>query len=111
MKAMKHFDPNILVLIIGANTSTGTTFVYCYIGSLTTEIFFLYGDISYESDWYKLPIEQQKLLQLIIADAQRPQIFHGFGIIESNLTTFIKVDRYSVSLESNHANCFPGIPF
>lgn len=88
---MKHLDPTLCVLIFSAHTSTGTTFVYCFMGSLTTEQFLGYSDIVYESDWYKMPIDMQKLLQFVIIDAQRPHIFNGFGIIDSNLTTFVKV--------------------
>lgn len=88
---MKHLDSNILVLIFGVISGTGTTFLYCLIGSWTTEQFLLYGDRSYESEWYKLPIDQQKLMQIIIIDAQRPHVFSGFGIIDLNLMTYIKV--------------------
>lgn len=66
-------------------------FLYCFVGSLTTDQFHRFGDISYEFEWYQLPIDLQKYLTLIIADAQRPQVFTGFNIIDSSLMTFTKV--------------------
>lgn len=71
--------------------STGTVFLYCYVGTFTTAQFLNYGDASYKSLWYRYPLDLQKAVQLIIADAQRPLIFHGFGIIDLNLMVFTKV--------------------
>lgn len=88
-------DPSILVLIFGASSGTGTTFLYCLIGSWTTEQFLLFGDRSYESEWYKMPIDLQKIVQLMIIDAQQPLVFNGFGIIDLSLMTFIKVHNTS----------------
>lgn len=91
LQAMKMIDLDMLAMIvIGVLMSISTVYLYCFIGSLTTDHFFRYGDISYESQWYK-PIDLQKSVQLIIADAQRPIIFHGFHIIELNIPGFTMV--------------------
>lgn len=91
VQAMKHLDLNFFVLCIGANTSIGTIFLYCFVGSLTTEQSLRFVDISYESQWYKLSMDQQKIIHILMVNAQRPLIFSGFQIIELNLITFIKV--------------------
>lgn len=63
----------------------------CYVGSYTTENFLRFGDASYESMWYKLPTDLQKYVILIIAEAQRPRVFNGFGVIDLNLMAATKV--------------------
>lgn len=72
-------------------TSAGNIFLYCYVGTFTTVKFLRFSDVAYESLWYKFPIELQKYLRLIIADAQRPRAFDGFGFMDLNLVSFVKV--------------------
>lgn len=92
VQAMKHLDLNVLLLIIAFQMATGIVFLYCFTGSMATEQFFRYGNVSFESDWYKFPIELQKYVLLIIANAQQPKIFNGFSIIDLNLLAFTKVN-------------------
>lgn len=84
-------DMGILVGILTIVTGTGNIFLYCFVGSLTTTMFRRYADLSYESLWYKFPVDLQKYSLLIIVDAQRPRIFDGIGFIELNLIFFMKV--------------------
>lgn len=53
--------------------------------------FHRYGDISYEAQWIKMPIELQKFVQIVIADAQRPLKFTGLNLVDLNLTAFTTV--------------------
>lgn len=91
VQAMKHLDLNALLLVIAFQMATGIVFLYCFTGSLSTEQFYRFGSMTYESDWYKWPNELQKYVLLIIANAQRPQIFNGFNVIDLNLLAFTKV--------------------
>lgn len=110
-QAMRRQDLGVLLpLIIACTMSIGTVFLYCFFGSLTTDQFLRYAHISYESEWYTLPIELQKFIQLIIADAQRPRIFQGFKIIDLNLLAFTKVsywDSVECGLISSNFKTFP----
>lgn len=72
----------------------GNVLLYCYVGTFTTTQFSNYGDAAYESAWYKYPLNLRKAVQMIIADAQRPLIFYGFGVIDLNLITFTKVSAF-----------------
>lgn len=83
-RVLVFFSTNTLVL------STGTVFLYCHIGALTTDQFHNFGESSYDSLWYRFPMHLQQFCRLIIGDAQRERVFTGFGIIELNLTTFSK---------------------
>lgn len=82
---------DIFVAFLSIIMSTGNILLYCYVGSLTTDLFHSYGDISYESLWYKFPVNLQQYLRLIIADAQRPRVFRGFGYLTLSLMLFTKV--------------------
>lgn len=76
--------------------STGVVFIYCYMGTFTTDQFQLYADISYKSMWYKFPVRLQKYYVFILADSQRPRYFNGLGFIDLNLVTFAKVKSYKI---------------
>lgn len=84
-------DLNMVVLLGSVQASAGNVFVYCYSGSLTTNQFLRFGDISYESEWNQMPIKLRKFIQLIIADAQRPLVYDGLNLIDLNLAAFTKV--------------------
>lgn len=84
-------NPVAYALIHVVLLSTGNTFLYCFVGSLTTDQFRRYGDIAYEFKWYNLPIDMQKYFPLIIGNAQRPKVFTGLNIIDLNLSAFTKV--------------------
>lgn len=86
-----NLDLTVVVSILGLQMSTGTVLLYCYVGSLTTSQFLRFGDISYESDWIKMPIAMRRFILLLIADAQRPIIFKGLSLIDLNLMTFTTV--------------------
>lgn len=88
---IKSMDIRVFVIIFSTLTSIFFIFLYCAVGSFVTNQFLRYADITYESIWYEFPIDLQKYLVLIIADAQRPKVFDGLGIIDLNLMTFIKV--------------------
>lgn len=91
---LKSIDFNIFVVLISVSMGSGTVLLYCYVGTFTTTQFLYYADATYESAWYSYPLNMQKAVQMIIADAQRPLIFYGFGVIDLNLITFTKVRAF-----------------
>lgn len=101
LQAAKNLDLNIVVVVLSLQMSTGTVFLYCYAGSLTTSQFLRYGNISYESDWVEMPIELRKFIQILIADAQRPLIFRGLNLVDLNLAAFTKVNLIQCNLSKN----------
>lgn len=84
-------DMGILMGIMSIVLSSGNIFLFCFVGSLTTTVFRGYAEITYESMWYKFPVDLQKHVLLIIVDAQRQQSFDGFGFIHLSLTFFMTV--------------------
>lgn len=91
-------DKEIIIASIGICMSSGNIFLYCYVGSTTTDNFLQYADTTYESLWYKFPVDLQKYLRLIIADAQHRRVFKGLGIIDLNLIVFAGVMRTTFDL-------------
>lgn len=87
-------DLSLIKFVVVVLASNCIVYLYCYVGSLTTDQFLRYGDVAYEFPWYKLPVDVQRNFPLIIANAQRPQCFNGLNIIDLNLVIFIKV-RYT----------------
>lgn len=66
-------------------------FLYCYFGVLATESFKSMTDSLYESEWSKFPVALQKYVIVMIANMQKPLRYHGFGIANLDLVTFIGV--------------------
>lgn len=66
-------------------------FFYCYFGELATESYEKMADILYESNWYGLPVALQKRFVVMIIDMQQPIHYHGFGIANLNLSSFLAV--------------------
>lgn len=83
-------DLSLVKFIVVVQLSTSIVFMYCYVGSLTTQQFLRYSVVWYEIPWYKFSIDLQKLIPLIIANTQKPLIFQGFAIIKLNLAAFTK---------------------
>lgn len=91
LQVIKAGSINIVFLILVVLMSSGSVFFYCFIGTFTTTQFFNFGDITYESLWYKFPVNLQKFLPMIIENAHVPCIYNGYNIIDLNLITFAKV--------------------
>lgn len=66
-------------------------FVYSYFGHGANVTHMEISDCFFESEWFNLPFYLQKYFVIIIANAQRPLYYHGFGVAFINLNTFIRV--------------------
>lgn len=64
---------------------------FCKLGSETPIVIESIGDAAYCSDWYKLPVGQQKYIQMVIAYSHVQRKFSGYGLIECNFVTYVKV--------------------
>lgn len=104
-------DFKVLLVSLAVFLSTGVVFIYCFMGTFTTDQFLLYADISYESSWYKFPVKLQRYYVLILADSQRPRSFDGWGLIELTLVTFTKVLQIIRLIERNLSTYHTHISF
>lgn len=88
-----HPSFDIIILVTISSLGLLNIFLYCYFGKLATESFEEMSNSLYESNWYKLPIKQQKYILLMMVNAKRPLYYHGFGIVILNLETFCNVRK------------------
>lgn len=67
------------------------SYLYCYFGQQSSESFEKMPDTLYEYKWQDLPVKMQKHILIMISSMQKPQYYHGFGIVNLDLKTFIEV--------------------
>lgn len=77
-----------IFILIAVTVSSLNLFIYCYAGKMATDSFAKMAVCLYDANWFELSTELQKYFVLAIANAQRPMMYHGFGIAILNLDTF-----------------------
>lgn len=88
---MQHSDFKLLQPLISLAVGTGSLYLFCYFGKLTTESFENMSDCTYNSNWQQLDIDLKKYVIFMITNAQQPFRYHGYGMLILNLETFTKV--------------------
>ena len=76
---------------MASTVSLSTLFLYCYFGQVATDCFENVAATFYEAKWPNIPIKLQKYFVLMIANAQIPVNYHGFGIAFLSLNTYMRV--------------------
>lgn len=79
-------------------------FANCYFGDRITRKSFKFANIVYLSNWYKLPIETQMAIKLVIMRSQRPVFLNGFGLFFCSLTLFQTVYFHYEQIEHTLIN-------
>lgn len=88
---LEHPRMEIILLFISSPLGLLYIFLLCYFGKGATESFEKMPDCLYESNWHKIPIDQQKNVLLMLINAQRPLYYDGLNIAALNLETFCNV--------------------
>lgn len=96
--SQKSFDTSITILTIIVSISP--LFLYCYYGKMATDSFKEMADCLYQSNWRSLPIELQKYTIFMMANAQRPLFYHGFGIVTLDLQAFTQVNDETIQKDA-----------
>lgn len=65
--------------------------IFSELGEMLLRQFFRFDNALYQSNWYLFPIETQRMLLIVIANAQQPIIIHGFGNVACTREVFKKV--------------------
>lgn len=89
--ANRQIDGGFFMNVVSVVVSIFILFIYCYFGESVTVNFSKYCDSLYESKWYNLSANNQKIVMLMIQNSHRPLYFHGFHFVVLNLGTFGKV--------------------
>lgn len=66
-------------------------FVYCYYGNQASDCLEEIATLLYFFKWYRENVKLQKFISILMANAQRPRHYHGFGVIFLTLDTFTNV--------------------
>lgn len=75
---------DLTILLTAGSLGLFYLFLFCYFGKLATESFEKMADYAYEINWHELPIEQKKYFILIIANTQKPLLYHGFSVVKGD---------------------------
>lgn len=73
-------------------------FTYCLLSERITSDLLEIGDVFYNSEWYRLPFKEQRLLVLPIGRAQRVFRLSGLGLITCSLAVFLTVKSFYLPL-------------
>lgn len=63
----------------------------CYYATESTTSLSTISDIIYDSNWYMQPKSVQQMLIIVIARAQRPEIYMGFKFVQCTSASFMRV--------------------
>ena len=89
-----RFDVNVVFLMgICISIQSSNLFLLCFFGKLASESYDLTADYLCDFDSHELSLNLQKYFIIMIAGAQSPHIYRGYGIIDLNLQTFTKVRK------------------
>lgn len=66
-------------------------FAYCYFGKVASESYHKMDQCLFEVNWQDLSIELQKYFIIMMANAQQPLQYSGFGVSVLNLEQFTRV--------------------
>lgn len=72
-------------------TQTLTNFVTYRTADAFTEFSIGFGHVIYSNIWYKLPVNQQKMLRFVSERAQRPLVLKGSALFPINMEIFARV--------------------
>lgn len=84
--------------VLGTVMGISNLFLYSYFGQLASDRYEKVVDCSYKTNWHLFPVKLQKYFILIISNMQKPLYYHGFGVINLDLKTFIRVNSGGESL-------------
>lgn len=85
------FDLVLITNLIGLAEHLVICFVYCNFSENVTQISVGVVDVMYDSTWYTLPINFQKLLILMLMRSEKEFRLKGAGMIDCSLATFLAV--------------------
>lgn len=88
---IQQFSPVTVFCFIAFFTQTLTNFVTYRAADVFTTHSLRFACIIQESQWYNLPVHQQKMLLFTIQRAIKSFILNGFGIFHVNMEVFARV--------------------
>ena len=95
----ERFNTNdVAFLGNSAVTIISNLFLCCFFGKLTSESYACIADYLFDLNWHGMPLDLQKYFIMMIANAQIPLNYRGYGTLEMNLQTFTKVRKIFLTI-------------
>lgn len=94
---LHEMGSDITVLLVAFIVCIANPLMYCFFGQMATESYAKMAQCSFECNWQQLPLDLQRYLVLMMANAQRPMVYHGFGCVTLNLETFRDVRKIEIN--------------
>lgn len=89
------FSVQTVIAVCNVGCLLPSNFTYCLLAEQVTDNLLHVGDILYDSPWYRLPLQQQKLLIIPIQRAQREFRLKSLRLINCSLAVFSAVSILS----------------
>lgn len=77
--------------------SFATVVYFCEYGDMVTSRLDEIKDVIWQGDWYAYPNEIQRILPMIVANAQQPVVVHGFGNLVFTRLSIKQVSANAIS--------------
>lgn len=74
-----HTANGVPLVLLHVLMAYGQIFLFCFYGEHLLNTFERLNESIFECDWYRFPLESQKLLNAMLVAAQRPVYIRGFG--------------------------------
>lgn len=89
-----------------------TLYMFCHFGSQVTHRFEDVADAIYQLEWYRLPLDSQKHLPMMLAMAQKKIYLRAFGRnIHCSRGVFAKVNQFSSPKIKRPMICHGNFPY
>lgn len=86
----------ILQIAMTSLSSLLPFFLFCHFGGNITQQFEEIGDAAYQLEWYRLPLDMQKDIRIVIAAAQKSIYMRGYGDTRSTYSVLTKVRKIHI---------------
>lgn len=82
---------------MGIVYTTTALYLYCYCGQVSTDSYTSIADRLYNSEWVSAPIKLRRMYVLMIAHAQKRMYYRGYGVVDLNLETYLRVSIFALT--------------
>lgn len=94
MKSADGLRPaEILISILLMVWAFAIIYFYCEFGEMVTHQFNAFHEVLCQCNWYKFPLDVQRMLVIFMSDTQQPAFIRGYANIECTREAFKNVNK------------------
>lgn len=91
LQSIKAINVFLLFSLMCLIEGLSYTFILCYYATESTTSLSTIADIVYDSNWYIQPKSVQRMLIIVMARAQKSEIYMGFKFVQCTSAAFMRV--------------------